>query len=320
MDTKNAICDESWLPAGKSCALCFSIDDIHPATSSDAYEAGGDLGKGALGLLEGLGRRHAGLKPTLFVTADWREISPAPTRKFLAAIPLLRDHVYLARRWPAGTMSLQNHPQFVAYLNGLANVEIAMHGLHHISKGPRIPVEFQKDGARACARKLSRMLEIFAASGLRVTYGMCPPGWSAPPALIKAMSGLGFKFLASARDIRTPVSLTATNSMSGLPDVPLFFPALLPGTSLVHIPTNFQATSAESRAFDILEMGGLLSIKAHIVKSACGYVAADGLDENYAGFLDRLFDAIDRKFGDKLWWASMGEVADRLRKPGNSTP
>ena len=33
--------DLEWLPPGKDCAVVFSIDDIHPARSTDYYEAGG---------------------------------------------------------------------------------------------------------------------------------------------------------------------------------------------------------------------------------------------------------------------------------------
>ncbi len=38
-----------WLPPGKHAAVCLSIDDVHPGTSNDSYEAGGDLHAGALG-------------------------------------------------------------------------------------------------------------------------------------------------------------------------------------------------------------------------------------------------------------------------------
>ncbi len=87
-----------WLPSGKTAALCFSIDDIHPERSTGAYEAGGDLGKSALGRLEWLLKRHPKLRVTLFATADWREISPRPTRKLLASLPWVRDRVYLTKR------------------------------------------------------------------------------------------------------------------------------------------------------------------------------------------------------------------------------
>src|SRR5436190_16149578 len=110
---------QHWLPPGKHAAICFSIDDLHPAKSSDYYEAGGDLGAGALAHLEWLLERHPQLRVTLFVTADWMEISPAPTRRRLMAIPYVRDHMYLAGHWRAGTMRLDRHPEFVRYLKNL---------------------------------------------------------------------------------------------------------------------------------------------------------------------------------------------------------
>src|SRR5262249_24369191 len=63
-----------WLPPGKRDAVCFTIDDVHPGRSTDHYDAGGDLGKGALGLIAELLERHPQLHVTLFTTADWREI------------------------------------------------------------------------------------------------------------------------------------------------------------------------------------------------------------------------------------------------------
>src|ERR1700716_4357118 len=95
-----------WLPCKKKAAVCFTIDDLHPGKSTDAYEAGGDLGRGTLRHVEWLLERHPCLHVTLFVTADWREISPFPTRSVLAKIHGLRYHVYLTRVRPRGPMRL----------------------------------------------------------------------------------------------------------------------------------------------------------------------------------------------------------------------
>src|SRR5687767_11671706 len=103
--------ETSFLPQGKKAAICLSIDDIHPAKSVDHYEAGGDLAKGALGLVENLLDRHPELKLTAFLTADWRMTNPFPTRKFLASIPILRDHIYLAKVLTKGSMRLHKHPE-----------------------------------------------------------------------------------------------------------------------------------------------------------------------------------------------------------------
>jgi hypothetical protein len=63
----------------------------------------------------------------------------------------------------------------------------------------------------------------------------------------------------------------------------------------------------------ILELGGVLHIKAHIFKSGGGHVMLDGLDEHYCNYLELLFVEIKRRFGDSIWWAHVSEVAERAR-------
>ena len=82
---------------------------------------------------------------------------------------------------------------------------------------------------------------------------------------------------------------------------------------LLHITTNFQATSTLERALQIIDAGGLLSIKAHIFKSGGGITLADGLDEAYINYLDLLCRELDRRYGERLWWTSHFEIANRCR-------
>jgi hypothetical protein len=126
------------------------------------------------------------------------------------------------------------------------------------------------------------------------------------------MGQLGLTFVASARDILTPVSAAATTNMSGLKGLSLIYPELTGGGRLVHFASNFQATSPIERALAILDAGGLLAIKGHIIKNAMGLVALDGIDGLYRNYLDLLFGELDRRYGDSLWWTSMGEVAERV--------
>ena len=300
-----------WLPPGKRAAVVFSIDDIHPGTSSDAYEAGGDLAAGALGLVERLLEAHPDLHVTLFTTPDWREISPKVTRRLLAKVPVLRDRVYLAPVLEAGTMRIDRHPKFVAYLKSMPRTHVGLHGLHHVHPGHTILVEFQNQSVAACKTILRQSMALFETAGLPIVPGMTPPGWNAPPALLTAMSELGLRFIGSARDIRSPVTPDATAQMSGLRGVPLYAPAIVaPG--LVHIPANFQATSPKERAFEIIESGGLLAVKAHIIKNALGHVALDGIDALYCNYLDVLFTVLEARYGDSLWWPSLAELADSV--------
>lgn len=310
----------NWLPPGKRAALCFTIDDIHPGKSSDAYEAGGDLGQGALGHVEWLSQRHPQLHVTLFVTPAWREISPFTTRKFLAGIPYVRDQVYLSEILGAEVMLLSRHPEFVAYLKSLPQVDCALHGLHHINKGFNIMEEFRGRGRAECQTMLAKALEIFAQVQLPRPTGMCPPGWSLSDDLAEAMIAVGLQFVASARDIRMPIARDAVNTMSGRPGVSLIYPQWIMQHRLLHFATNFQATSTYDRAEQIIELNGLVAIKAHIIKKACGHVALDGMDKAYRDYLHQLFCRLEDRFAESLWWTSMAQINSRCRHISHEVP
>lgn len=301
-----------WLPPGKHCAILFSIDDIHPSSALHGADAGGDLGQGMLGHLEQLIGGHPQLRTCLCTTADWRARVPYPTRRLLARLGLLADCFYLAPRWPTGTFALDRHPNFVAYLQSLPGCEIVPHGLHHIRKGQPMPIEFGNASERACAAALAEIDAIMARAGIAAARGLSPPGWEAPAPLRRAMRRHGLEFIASARDVRTPISHMALTAMSGMTGQPLIYPGFTE-EGLVHIPTNFQATSSVDRALAILECGGLLSVKAHAIKRIGSYISLDGLDADYAKALDQLFNACRARFGEAIWWTSMGEVAARTR-------
>ena len=100
--------------------------------------------------------------------------------------------------------------------------------------------------------------------------------------------------------------------MSGLRGVSLIYPQLVQNDQLVHLTSNFQATSPIERSIEIIERGGLVAIKAHIVKNALGHIALDGIDELYCNYLDLLFSKLEEKYGDSLWWTTMGEIAEGM--------
>ena len=303
----------NWKPPHKKAAVCFTIDDIHPAKSTDFYEAGGDLEKGNLRLVNWLLKRHPKLKTTFFTTANWREISPIPTRRLLQKIPILRDKFFLAKRYKKDAMNLERHPEFVEYLNNMEGAEIAFHGLYHVHKGLKIPVEFQNQTEDEFNEIIKEMTRIFKDSGLDHVKGICPPGWNAPEPFLNQLIEHNFDFLASSRDIFTEVNEKAEANMSGIKGVPLIYPTRIKSDRILHIPTNFQANSTVDRAKRIVDHSGLLSIKAHMVKSALGFIAIDGVDELYMNYLDVLFTQLENEYGDDLWWTSMGEISDYVK-------
>lgn len=307
---------EVW-PHAKSSAVTFSIDDVHPGTRQDYYEAGGDLEEGVLGRLAQLLNRIPELKTTLFVTPDWREICPYPTRR-VAKIPLVRRYLYQTGIRPRGEMALDRHVAFSKYLQSLNHVEIAMHGLHHVQRGPNVPVEYEAKGRWSSLRSIERGLEIFEKAGFDRIRGFGPPAWCAPDALLFALERSGFRYFSASRDLDSTVNLNAWNAGSGRGDVCAFRPSRVTGHELLHIPINFQATSSFDRAYQILEQGGLLSIKAHAIEDAFGHIALDALNLNYVERLSDLFSRLRERFGESIWFATFGEIQqewDLARSP-----
>jgi Uncharacterized protein conserved in bacteria (DUF2334) len=302
-----------WLPAGKCAAVCLSVDDIHPASSHDGCEAGGDLGSGALGRLVELQRRHPQLQVTLCVTPNWRLDSLRPDLPLLRHIPWLKQHVHWARRHPADRFRIDRHPQFVAWINALSRCEVVPHGLTHSHAGERFAVEFQEQSEAQCAGLVQQSLDLFDAAKLKYVRGFVPPAWNAPPALIAALSTSDFHFLSSARDLRSDVHPRAKTAMSGLQGVSLIHPQFVGKARLVHVTSNFQATSPFARACEIVDHGGVLHIKAHVFKSGRGHTMLDGLDDLYVNYLDLLFMHLEQRYGNGLWWAKLSEIAQQYR-------
>jgi hypothetical protein len=197
------------LPSGKTCAVVFTIDDVHPGKSTDAYEAGGDLDKGALRHVRWLLDRHPELHVTLFVTPDWRQISPFPTRRLLSKIPVLRDRVPLAPMLAKGTMRLDRHPDFVEFVRSLPRTDCAPHGLHHCSVGPRIGTEFQDQSSGECRRMLLEANDIFRRAGLPASLGHQAPLWHLTPNFVAACVDVGLRWLGGGRDLFTPAERPA---------------------------------------------------------------------------------------------------------------
>jgi Uncharacterized protein conserved in bacteria (DUF2334) len=288
----------TWLPDSKRAAVCFSVDDVHPAPAAGE----------ALRHVRWLQERHPRLRVTLFTTADWRTRDPYPTRRLLRRIPIVRDRVFTVAAHRRGTFRLDRHEAFCVMLRAWPGAELALHGLHHLRTGLRPVQEFTGRSRAQCRAAIEASMRVFERARLPFAPGMAPPGWHATPELLSAMRAAGLTFVASARDLDTPVTPHALANGSGLRGVSLVRPQRIE-SGLVHFPTNFQATSPVERALAILECGGLLSVKAHLLAESGSYRALDGLTAAYRDYLDRVFCAIEERFGDDVWWTSMGQMS-----------
>jgi hypothetical protein len=297
-----------WLPAGFTGAVCLSVDDVHP-TAGDATHGDGEVTREALGHLERLLERHPKLHATLFTTPDWRSRGIVTSKRLRHRVPVMRDLMYALRPLARGRLRLDRHPDFAALVRGIPRTDVGLHGLCHVRRGAHSTEEFAGRTRSACVRMLREGQRIMADAGITPVPGMTPPGWNAPPALLRAMADIGLRFIASARDLDTPIATGARTNGSGLRGVSLIYPEVLPYGEIVHITTNFQATSTPDRALEILRHGGVLSIKAHLLTRLGSYVALDGLNDGYAARLDRLFTDIEDRFGDTIWWPPMATLA-----------
>ncbi len=273
-------------------AVCFSVDDVHPAPVAAEN----------LAHVRWLQERHPHLRVTFFTTPDWRTLDPYPTKPFVS------DDQFTVETYPSGTFQLDRHQEFCSLLRDWDRGELALHGFQHVRSGMTPVLEFERRSTDECRAILRQAAAIFREAKLPCAPGMSPPGWSAPPPLLEAMKAEGFRFVASARDLDTAISTKAVANGSGLRGISLVHPQRIePG--LLHIPTNFQATSALDRALAILDCGGLLSIKAHLLETSGSYRALDGLTIAYREQLHRLFTMLEERFDDELTWTSMGEIA-----------
>lgn len=300
-------------PNGKHAAVVVSFDDVFPAYYLDNNDSNPSHRNSYLGILASLLNKHEQLVIDLFTVPNWREKNPIPTRKWLSRLPILNNHCYLSPVWPENTLSLERHPEFCTILKALPRVEIAVHGLHHVSKGQPIFQEFRGLSLRECLRRLESAEAIFERIGLSYARGFTPPGWEISYELLQALQMRKYQFIASARDLRTEITMEATTKGNGLRNLPLLFPSIVPNSNIIHIPSNWSRTSTIERADRILELGGVLSIKGHAVKKWFNHTAVDGLDEAYSCYLDKLFDHVEERWGKDVWWTSMGELSNQYR-------
>jgi hypothetical protein len=301
-------------PEGRHAAVVISIDDVRPVVNDTGSDKGKSSYSDALAAIAALRQNHPQLAITLFTVPDCREKNPFPTRRLLSRIPVLNRYFYLSPIWLDTAQSLEKHPEFCRRLGSLPGVEIAVHGLHHVSKGLPIFQEFHRLSFKECLRRLERAEAIFEKVGLSYVKGFSPPGWDVTPALLRALQTCQYQFLASSRDLQTEITANAVTNSSGMRNLPLLYPSILPGTDIVHITANWSRTSTLERADRILELGGVLSIKGHAIKQAYGYTAVDGIDEEYCLYLNKLFDHIEKRWGGDVWWTSMGDLAVHFRR------
>lgn len=285
----------------------LNLDDIHPESSAEGTDCGGDRDRGVFGLLREMWKQFPKVRVTLFVTPDWID-----RRQPLWGRALRRN----VRTWPPGTFRLDRHREWCGWLASLPNTELALHGLHHFAPRGFHSQEFAMLDRAESLRRLRVAEEIFRNAGLRLSRGFRPPGWGVCPGMFEALRDAGFDYVAASGDSTAPVRPGATGSEAGVKGLPLLEPGWHAG--LVNLPQNWDcATSTVERGVEIAKAGGLISAKAHIAPAYDGEPIANGLTP---AVLKRLLDLLAALEPYDPEFVTLEEVARKFREAAGETP
>jgi peptidoglycan/xylan/chitin deacetylase (PgdA/CDA1 family) len=310
-------------------AIVIGIDDVHPEPSLDGSDCGGDLDRGALGLLENFLQRYRNVKVTLFVT-PCHMFLPQPlgierlhriARSILGDIADCVFYRFFIRRFEPNRYDIEKSKAFSLYLASLVKrrqVEIGIHGCFHFHVIPPYSSEFKHLSEQETRRRIRIAVKKLARARISFVKGFAPPGWGVSRSLLKVLAEEGFIYIAGSADFMSPVHVKAVSKEAGLKGVPLIFPSRV-FSNLINVPRNWTPHRNDlNRALKIIELGGLLGIHMHVENEYHGTYLGNGITVQNIRRLEKLLDAIESIFGGSVDFLTFSEVAYHMNKEGNS--
>jgi peptidoglycan/xylan/chitin deacetylase (PgdA/CDA1 family) len=301
------IIKRNW-PYGNVAALSIGIDDVHPESSLDPEKVdfGGDMDYGNFRYLNELISEMNQIKITLFVTPNWIARPDWPSGK-LSFLRLLFRRVH---SYPINTFKI-DHEKYKSWCTWLANkvltgkFEVALHGLYHYNPISRFTSqEFSGESLKGCLQKLDEAEKILDNAKIPYVKGLRPPGWGITKELLEALIKKRYLFLAGSSDFKTRISPEAKSNGAGLRGTSLLYPNLY-RRSLVLLTANCYANQVQ-RALQIASAEGLILLHSHIAGKTFGlnYVSL-----KFVEGVKKIIRAVTSKFGNAIWFASLGEIA-----------
>jgi len=309
-------------PYGKLAAFCLGVDDIHPESSKDdeGIDFGGDMDHGNFKYLNELVEKYPYLKTNLFVVADWIARPVYPFWKFIskldpivspfglrspALVKSARTTVARRRSYREGTfrLDLDRYRTWCDWLRSkvqTGNFEVVPHGLFHISENSCASTEFADLSPDEMLRRLIEMKQIFDNTKIPFVNGFRPPGWDISWGLLEILDKLEYRFFAGFFDSKSQLHPLGDRIL----------PVRYDNYSFVSITANCNMQTFE-RAFDIIELGGLVLFQTHIMSSCFGL---ERVSKKFVRIMSRLLDMIEKKYPDQVWFATLGEIADEFGK------
>jgi peptidoglycan/xylan/chitin deacetylase (PgdA/CDA1 family) len=312
-------------------AIVIGIDDVHPESSLNGSDCGGDLDRGALGLLENFLQRYRNVKVTLFVTPCHMFLPQPPGIERLHGIARsilglggVADRVFyrfFIRSFEPNRYDVEKSKAFSLYLAGLVKrgqIEIGIHGCFHFHVIPPYSSEFKHLSEEEARRRIRIAVKKLAQAGIPFVKGFAPPGWGVSRDLLKVLAEEGFIYIAGSADFTSPVHVKAVSKEAGLKGVPLIFPSKV-FSNLINVPRNWTPHRNDLyRALKIIESGGLLGIHMHVEDEYHGTYLGNGITIENICRLEKLLDAIESTFGGSVDFLTFSEVAHHMNEEGNS--
>jgi peptidoglycan/xylan/chitin deacetylase (PgdA/CDA1 family) len=303
-------------PKGYRAALVIGIDDVHPESSQDRLDFGGDMEKGALGLLLNLINAHPYIKITLFITPNW-QLKP----QNVPFINFVKKNVQnrfvdklttpLVRKWRLDTFAIES-AKYQAWCNFMREqvlsnkFSLGIHGYSHFNP-TYFAQEFQSLSYEETEHRIENALKMFDSANLPVSKGFAPPGWSVTGNLLTALVKYNFKYIAGCVDHHSPVAQNIFSSQAGLQSISLYYPQVMLG-GLVHIPRNYDISESDiERAEEIINIGGVIGIHGHIAKmpGINNPISTETINK-----LDKLLLYLEEKYNNEIWFTDFNEVSD----------
>ena len=306
-------------PNGYERAIVFGIDDVHPESRDHGADCGGSLQDGIINSLVRLSRSYPFFKLTLFITPQWiwKPIHYRGVNYFLRKMGTKKRLLSrLLPKWREDEFKI-DESKFVdwnKYMRRIVqsgNFKLGVHGLNHFPLR-----EFEGLNLQECHDRIQKALDLFKNSGIPASKVFAPPGWYVTNELLYSLSHLDFVGIGGSwRNHEAPINRNTMSEGVGISDVPLFFPKTL-NNQVVNVPRNWCPTmNTLEYAEEILQMGGLLGIHAHINAHYHGIVNETGLNQTSLANLLRLLDLIENRYLDNTWFAFFEEVAIHWRQP-----
>ena len=271
----------------------LSFDDVHPESSGDGTDCGGDRDGGVFRYFPRLLRKCPELKITLFVTPNW--IDKANDSFFLRNMKRIFGMKYF-NTWVGEPFLLTKHKDWCSWLNSFKNIEVAVHGYSHHADRKLHSQEFQDMGYNDCRARLVNAERVFKDAGLNYVKGFRPPGWGISDGLFEALKDLKYDFI-SLDSVACNVGDLSRYKVEDY-------------RGLWNVPQNWDiARGTIDEALEILDKYGLLMAKGHISNYYDGERIGNGLNGVTFGRLCELFERMKDK---KSCFVSMKEIARRM--------